>query len=69
MGIAITLAQYLVDRRVAYDLVPHPRTVTALASAAASRVPANSLAKGIVLKGGDGFILAVVPAFAPHPVQ
>jgi Ala-tRNA(Pro) deacylase len=62
MGIAITLAQYLVDRSVAYDLVPHPRTVTALASAAASRVPANSLAKGIVLKGGDGFILAVVPA-------
>lgn len=62
MGIAITLAQYLVDRGVAYDLVPHPATATALASAAASRVPADSLAKAVVLKGGDGFMLAVLPA-------
>jgi hypothetical protein len=37
MGIAITLAQYLGDRGVAYDLVPHPRTVTTSTSAAASR--------------------------------
>jgi hypothetical protein len=40
MGIAIALAQYLVDRGVAYDLVPHPRTETASASAAAGQVPA-----------------------------
>jgi Ala-tRNA(Pro) deacylase len=62
MGIAITLAQYLVDRGIAYDLVPHPHTVTASASATASRVAADSLAKAVVLKGGDGFMLAVLPA-------
>jgi Ala-tRNA(Pro) deacylase len=62
MGIAITLAQYLGDRGVAYDLVPHPRTVTTSASAAASRVAADSLAKAVVLKRGDGFMLAVLPA-------
>jgi Ala-tRNA(Pro) deacylase len=62
MGIAITLAQYLVDRGIAYDLVPHPHTVTASASATASRVTADSLAKAVVLKGGDGFMLAVLPA-------
>jgi hypothetical protein len=45
MGIAIGLAQYLVDPDVAYDLVPHPRTESASASAAASRVPADRLAK------------------------
>ena len=44
MGIAIALAQYLVDRDVAYDLVSHPRTETASASAAASQVPADRLA-------------------------
>ena len=62
MGIAIALAQYLIDRDLAYDLVPHPRTETASASVAASRVPADRLAKAVVLKGGNGFMLAVLPA-------
>ena len=30
MGTAITLAQYLLDRDVAYELVPHPHAETAL---------------------------------------
>jgi len=62
MGIALTLAQYLIDRGVAYNFVPHPHTQTASASAAASNVPADSVAKAVVLRGGDGFMLAVLPA-------
>jgi Ala-tRNA(Pro) deacylase len=62
MGIAITLAQYLLDRDVAYELVPHPHTQTALASAAASGLPADSVVKAVVLKGADGFMLALLPA-------
>lgn len=62
MGIAITLAQYLLDRDVAYELVPHPHSETALASAAASGLPADSVVKAVVLKGGDGFMLALLPA-------
>ena len=62
MGIAITLAQYLLDRDVAYELVPHPHTETAMASAAASGMPADSVVKAVVLKGGDGFMLALLPA-------
>ena len=62
MGIAITLAQYLVNGGIEYDLVPHPHTETASASAAASQVPADSVAKALVLKGRDGFMLAVLPA-------
>jgi Ala-tRNA(Pro) deacylase len=62
MGIAITLAQYLLDRDVAYELVPHPHTETALASAAASGLPADSVVKAVVLKGADGFMLALLPA-------
>ncbi len=58
MSIAITLAQYLVNEAIEYDLVPHPHTETASASAAASRVPADRVAQGVVLRGGDGFMLA-----------
>ena len=62
MGIATTLAKYLTDHGVAYDLVPHPRTETASASAAARKAAADSFAKAVVLRGGNGFMLAVLPA-------
>jgi Ala-tRNA(Pro) deacylase len=62
MGIAITLAQYLAERGVPYDLVKHPDTVTASESAKASHISLDRLAKAVVLKGEDGFVLAVLPA-------
>lgn len=62
MAIAITLAQYLLDRDVAYELVPHPHTQTALGSAAASGLPAESVVKAVVLEGSHGFMLALLPA-------
>jgi Ala-tRNA(Pro) deacylase len=62
MGIAITLAQYLLDRDVPYELVPHPHTETARASAAASGLPPERVVKAVVLKGADGFMLALLPA-------
>ena len=62
MGIAVTLAQYLVGRKVAYELVPHPHTETASACAAASGVPAESVVKAVVLTGRDGFMVALLPA-------
>jgi len=62
MGIAITLAQYLAERGVKYDVVQHPHTVTASASAKTSHISPNRLAKAVVLKGEDGFLLAVLPA-------
>jgi Ala-tRNA(Pro) deacylase len=46
----------------AYGLVKHPRTETASASAQASHLPAHRLAKAVVLKGADGFLLVVLPA-------
>src|SRR5215472_3415941 len=62
MGISITLAQYLMERGVPYDVIEHARTQTAFQSATASRVPPDRIAKAVVLKGGDGFTLAVLPA-------
>ena len=62
MGIAITLAQYLAERGVKYDIVEHPHAVTASESAKTSHISLNRLAKAVVLKGEDGFLLAVLPA-------
>jgi Ala-tRNA(Pro) deacylase len=59
MGITTTLALYLADQGVAYDLVPHPRAAPATPAA----VAADSVAQAVVLRGGgDGFMLAVLPA-------
>jgi Ala-tRNA(Pro) deacylase len=60
MGIAL-LSQYLAQRGVKYDMVKHPHTVTA-SECQDSRISLNRLAKAVVLKGEDGFMLAVLPA-------
>jgi len=62
MGIAITLARYLDERGVKYDVVEHSHTVTALESARTSQISLDRLAKAVVLKGDDGFLVAVLPA-------
>ncbi len=62
MGIAITLARYLAERGVKYDVVEHPHTATALDSARTSYISLDRLAKAVVLRGNDGFLVAVLPA-------
>jgi Ala-tRNA(Pro) deacylase len=62
MGVAITLAQYLTERGIKYDVVEHPHTATALESARTSHISVNRLAKAVVLKGDGGFVLSVLPA-------
>ena len=62
MGIAIALARYLDERGVKYDVVEHSHTATALESARTSHISLDRLAKAVVLKGDDGFLVAVLPA-------
>lgn len=62
MGVPLTLTQYLSDHNVAYKIVPHQHTDTALGTAAASGLPANSVVKAVVLKRARGFMLALLPA-------
>jgi Ala-tRNA(Pro) deacylase len=56
------LQTYLDEQDVAYDVVVHPPTATAMRTAEASHVPGDCLAKGVVLRDGDGYMLAVLPA-------
>lgn len=62
MGIAITLQQYLSDNSVTYDCLTHQRSSCSTQSAEASHLPSDSLAKAVVLRRRDGYIVAIVPA-------
>ncbi|KAB2941969.1 MAG: YbaK/EbsC family protein [Hyphomicrobium sp.] len=62
MGIAISLQRYLDGRAVAYDVLTHDQTKSSLATAHASAVPEANLAKGVLIRRKDGYLLAIVPA-------
>ncbi len=62
MSISAKLERYLAQHGVTYDVVKHPRTITASESAKAGHVSIDALAKAVVLKGEDGCMLAVLPA-------
>ncbi len=62
MGIAITLQEYLSKNGVEYDCVAHERTGRSIRTAESSHVPADRMAKAVVLKRADNYILAVLPA-------
>ena len=62
MATALTLKQYLTRIGVEYDVIRHPPTTTSLWTAEESHVSAERLAKAVVLKDGDDYLLAVLPA-------
>lgn len=62
MGIAISLQQYLDGRGVSYDVVPHERTMCSSETARVSAIPEDNLAKGVLMRREDGYLLAIVPA-------
>jgi Ala-tRNA(Pro) deacylase len=53
---------YLDERDIAFEVVEHPETTTAVAEARAAGVPADHAAKTVAIVAGDRFVLAVVPA-------
>ena len=63
MGIAITVRDYLEELDVVYDIVEHPVSMTSIGVAHEAHLPANSLAKGVLLKDENGILsLAVIPS-------
>jgi Ala-tRNA(Pro) deacylase len=62
MSIARTVRNYLEQRQVRYDVVPHTRTLCSMETAAAAHVPGDNLAKSIILKDETGYVMAVVPS-------
>ena len=64
MGIAISLQQYLDGQGVPYDVTTHERTLSSSETARASSISEDDLAKGVLVRREDGYLLAIVPAAA-----
>lgn len=62
MAIALTLQEFLDWENVSYTLINHPFTMSSLSTAEAAHVPADRLAKTVVLVDAFGFVMVVVPA-------
>lgn len=62
MGITITLQQFLEAQSVPYEVLEHRRTGCSQRTADASHIPSECLAKGVVVRHKDGYLLTIVPA-------
>jgi len=62
MVVAITLQHYLDGLGVDYEVVAHPYAETGLDTAERAQIPANKLAKSIVLEDEGGYLMAVCAA-------
>ncbi|MFQ6021963.1 MAG: aminoacyl-tRNA deacylase [Acidiferrobacterales bacterium] len=62
MAIARSLKDFMKKHHVAYNVIPHPRTLSSMQTAAAAHVPGDRLAKSVVLEDEDGYMVAVLPS-------
>jgi len=62
MSIAATLQNHLLRKHITFTVVAHPETLASILTAEACHVPADSLAKGVVVRTDDRYVLAVLPA-------
>jgi Ala-tRNA(Pro) deacylase len=57
-----TLTRFLDEHAVAYEVVEHPERFTAASEARAAGTDPDDAAKDVVLRRGDEYVLAVIPA-------
>ncbi|MGB0467080.1 MAG: aminoacyl-tRNA deacylase [Pontibacterium sp.] len=62
MGITRTLSDYLATANVSYRLIHHRHTGSSMDSAAEAHIPAEALAKAVVVREGMQYTLVVLPA-------
>lgn len=62
MAIAEKLRVYLKKQEAKYSLRRHPHTGSSMETAEAAHVPGDCLAKAVVLKDVDGYLLVVAPS-------
>lgn len=62
MSISPVLANYLSQKYVKYEVLEHSFTTSFMASAKEANVPADKLAKAVVIKRGDSYVMCVIPA-------
>jgi Ala-tRNA(Pro) deacylase len=62
MGISLTVQKYIEGQGVTYEVATHERTTRSSDTAKVGSIPANSLAKSVLITCQDGFLLAILPA-------
>lgn len=62
MTIASKLKNYLEQRNVEYQVVTHPNSEFSMETAEKAHVHGDALAKGVLVKDEDGYLLVVLPA-------
>ncbi len=62
MTIAQTISRHLDGKHVEYQVVHHRHTGSSLETARSAHISSQEIAKGVLLKDDEGFVLAVVPA-------
>ncbi len=62
MGMSITLCDYLDSLGIRYDLVRHDRTGSSSETAKAAHIPADNLAKSVVVEDDRECLVCVIPA-------
>jgi len=62
MAISQELRSYMDQCGVAFDEVPHAHTLQAAKAAEAAHISGKRVAKGVLVRAGDGYMLAVVPS-------
>lgn len=64
MTIAAKVKGYLEQRGVAYELINHPVTGSSHETAEAAHVDEGHIAKAVILRDNEGFVMALVPGNA-----
>jgi Ala-tRNA(Pro) deacylase len=62
MNMSSTLEHFLQDRHVRYDVMPHHHTSYSMETAEAAHVPGDRVAKPVILKDDNGYVMAVIPS-------
>lgn len=62
MSISNTLREYLVAHEVKVKLITHSPTGSSMESAEQAHVSGDALAKGVMVKDNEGYLLVVVPS-------
>jgi len=62
MAIADTVKNFLAEKSVNYELIPHSHTATSHETSLASRVSEDHIAKAVVVKAGADYAIVVIPA-------
>ena len=69
MSIAHTVQAFLQANEIAYEVLPHRRTAASKETADALHVPAERMAKAVILGDKQGYLMAVLPSSRHVDVQ